>query len=89
MDAADLTCELCTTLRQVQHQPKKHCYRITLEVPEPIGARIMDYAAMVGGLRPWDESRLLDGGLRLTERKAERLQTWEESDLELMESKQR
>jgi len=58
--------ELC--LRQVRHQPKKRCYSLTLEVPEGLGARIMDYAAMVSGLSPWDVSKLLDGGLRLTER---------------------
>lgn len=64
----ELTCDLHTSLRHISHQPKKRCYKLTLEVPEDIGARIMDYAAMVGGLSPWDVSKLLDGGLRLTER---------------------
>jgi len=62
------SCDLCTSLTNVQHLSKKRCYKITLEVPSDIGARIMEYAAMVGGLRPWDVSKLLDGGLRLTER---------------------
>lgn len=64
----NFSCDLYTSLTNVQHVANRHCYKITLEVPSEIGARIMEYAAMIGGLRPWEEAKLLDGGLRLTER---------------------
>jgi hypothetical protein len=63
--------DLSLSLAGVQHLPKKKRYKITLEVNKEIGARIMEYAAMLGGLRRWDEDRLLDGGLRLADRGSE------------------
>lgn len=62
------SCDLRASLLNVQHLQKRRCYKITLEVPADIGARIMDYAAMLAGLQAWDESKVLDGGLLLTER---------------------
>jgi len=62
------SCDLRTSLTNIQHLSKRRCYKITLEVPADIGARIMEFAAMLGGLWAWDESKVLDGGLRLTER---------------------
>lgn len=65
---SDYFADFAVSIRHVSHQPRKKNYKITLEVNEEVGARIMEYAAMVGGLTPWDETKLLDGGLRLTER---------------------
>ena len=62
------SCDLRTSLTNIQHLQKRRCYKITLEVPSDVGARIMEYATMLGGLQPWDESKILDGGLLLTER---------------------
>ncbi len=65
---SELSCDLSESLRNIRHLPKKRCYQITLEVPTEIGARIMEFATMLTGLSPWDQAKLLDGGLRLTER---------------------
>lgn len=69
------SCDLRSSLTNIQHLSKRRCYKITLEVPADIGSRIMEFAAMLGGLRPWDESKLLDGGLVLAERGPEQLAT--------------
>jgi len=69
------TCELYDTIRHVQHLPKRRCYKVTLEVPVEVGTKIMDFAAMIGGVRPWDESKVLVGGLVLTERGSESEET--------------
>ena len=61
------SCELRNSIVNVQHLPKRRCYKITLEVPTDIGSKIMDYAAMLAGIRPWDESKALEGGLRLAD----------------------
>lgn len=61
------SCELRNSIVNVQHLPKRRCYKITLEVPADIGSKIMEYAAMLAGIRPWDESKVLLGGLVLTE----------------------
>lgn len=70
---SEYTCDISVTLKSVK-RTKQNRFDITLNVHEELGQRIMDYAAMISGISPWDPAKLLDGGLRLTERGGEREQ---------------